>query len=557
VTPIPGNFDAALAGRVGPFMKWDALLPGESLTVTNSAGQVEQFVGDPNYAHTFTGSPFNTNYIRVDGPPGSNLDGAGNDYIQTPLANVLGQLWLQPIPTPLSITRATYSRDPGKNVNAVDVYAKSAAGAKLIVSGTDMPSLVMRGDGLGNFFAHLEYAATKPLPASVNVTNVTDNPPTIATAALTDLVNITSATFDTLTGTLKVVASSSDLSVPPPTLAVSGPLGGVMTTLGEYRTTLPAGAFPPPRVSVQSAAAGTDTDDVVILPGLPMNPVSAPVAVADAITTSSNVPATVNLALNDVMISPATLASIVFTQLPTNGTVVQGTTPGTVTYTPATNYAGADTFSYIAVDSAGAVSNLATVAVTVNFAAAPPVANGDNWAQAKSTARTMSVIANDVASTGTTLNPASVVIATRPIHGNAVPNADGTITYTPVAGYTGSDTFTYTVSNNFGLASNAATVYIVVSGGPEVISYSKVQYTVSKAKWVIVGATNVFGTGLTPSVTCYVGGGTTGPVIGSAPIDATGKFQLQPLVAPPPDSTNKITCRSTNLGQATIGVTLQ
>ncbi|MFL5273728.1 MAG: hypothetical protein ACJ79E_16850, partial [Anaeromyxobacteraceae bacterium] len=73
----PLNFDGALNGRIGPWLQWDFVDPG--LTLTNSAG--EQFVGDANYAHTFTGSPFGTNYIQVDGPPGSNLDGAGHDTI--------------------------------------------------------------------------------------------------------------------------------------------------------------------------------------------------------------------------------------------------------------------------------------------------------------------------------------------------------------------------------------------------------------------------------------------------------------------------------------------
>jgi hypothetical protein len=68
--PLGGimNFDGALAGRVGPFLQWDVLQSGESLTAGGSS-----FLGDPNYDHTFTGSPFGTNFVRVDGPVGSNL----------------------------------------------------------------------------------------------------------------------------------------------------------------------------------------------------------------------------------------------------------------------------------------------------------------------------------------------------------------------------------------------------------------------------------------------------------------------------------------------------
>ncbi|MFL5301760.1 MAG: hypothetical protein ACJ79R_15600, partial [Anaeromyxobacteraceae bacterium] len=107
----PLNFDAALAGRLGPWIQWDFVDAGLSLTAANG----EQFVADPNFTHTYTGSPFGTNYLRVDGPAGSNIDGVGNDFIQTPLGSVLGQKYLAPIPTPLSVSRATYSRDPVRN----------------------------------------------------------------------------------------------------------------------------------------------------------------------------------------------------------------------------------------------------------------------------------------------------------------------------------------------------------------------------------------------------------------------------------------------------------
>jgi hypothetical protein len=547
ITAIPGNFDAALAGTMGPFLQWDQLLPGESLTAANG----EQFLGDPNYAHTFTGSPFGTNFVRVDGPVGSNLDGAGNDFIQSPLASVLGQKFLAAIPSPLRINRATYSRDPVKNLNTVDVFASSTPGAKLLLTGTDMPSLQMKGDAAGNYFAHIEYPATVALAGGISVTNVTDVPPTTVTALLKDLVNVSSATFDTLTNTLKVTATSSDLSVPPPALAVEGPLGGPMTA-GVFSAALLPGVLPPAKVSIISAAGGLDADDVVIVPGLPMNPLTPPVAVADVILTNSNTAATVSLSAND---TPAAPASLVIVQVPTNGTVaVSAVTPGTVTYTPAANFSGADNFSYVITDATGAVSNLATVAVTVAFTPASPTANPDNWSQT-ALPKTVSVIANDTATAGTTLDPASVVIGTLPLHGTATPTLTGSVTYTPAAGFLGTDTFTYTVKNNFGVVSNPATVSVFVSGAVEVLAITKALYTVNKGKWNIVGTTSIFGVGLTPSVTCYVGTGTAGPVIGSAPIDVTGKFAVVPVVAPPPDVTNRFTCVSTNGGSVTFTVT--
>jgi len=56
--------------------------------------------------------------------------------------------------------------------------------------------------------------------------------------------------------------------------------------------------------------------------------------------------------------------SVVIVSLPSNGTVVNNAN-GTVTYTPAKNYTGPDTFTYVVYDNEGVSSNEATVTVDV------------------------------------------------------------------------------------------------------------------------------------------------------------------------------------------------
>jgi hypothetical protein len=51
---------------------------------------------------------------------------------------------------------------------------------------------------------------------------------------------------------------------------------------------------------------------------------------------------------------------------------------------------------------------------------------------------------------------------TAPGHGTAANNADGSITYTPAAGFTGTDTFQYTISDGHG-HTDAATVTVFVN----------------------------------------------------------------------------------------------
>ena len=75
------------------------------------------------------------------------------------------------------------------------------------------------------------------------------------------------------------------------------------------------------------------------------------------------------------------------------------------------------------------------------------------------------VLANDSDPDGDRLSVASY---TQPSHGVASLNADGTITYTPNAGYTGSDTFTYTITEGKE-AFATAHVSITVNGPPQAV----------------------------------------------------------------------------------------
>src|SRR5207237_8563533 len=58
----------------------------------------------------------------------------------------------------------------------------------------------------------------------------------------------------------------------------------------------------------------------------------------------------------------------------------------------------------------------------------------------------------------------SVTGGRAPLHGAAVVNANGTITYTPAANYNGTDTFTYTIADGHG---GSATASIALTISPE------------------------------------------------------------------------------------------
>ncbi|MFZ5814572.1 MAG: S8 family serine peptidase [Bacillota bacterium] len=144
-----------------------------------------------------------------------------------------------------------------------------------------------------------------------------------------------------------------------------------------------------------------------------------------------------------------------------SGTTCTAGTPNadaaTVTYTPDGNYNGSDAFTFRVTDSAGAYDD-ATVSLTVSPVNDAPAAADDSASTTTDTAVTIAVLANDSDPDGDGL---SVTNLTQPANGAASLNADGTVTYTPNPGFTGSDSFTYQASDGT-TTSSTATVSITV-----------------------------------------------------------------------------------------------
>ncbi|HEY5597923.1 MAG TPA: tandem-95 repeat protein [Kiloniellales bacterium] len=131
---------------------------------------------------------------------------------------------------------------------------------------------------------------------------------------------------------------------------------------------------------------------------------------------------------------------------------------GTLTYTPVADFFGGDSFIYTISDGRGGTSS-ATVSLVVRPVNDAPAAADDTTHTAQGQPVTVAVLANDGDAEGDAL---TVTAASQGTNGQVAINADGTLTYFPAAGFAGTDSFTYTVSDGQG-GSAQATVNVVVS----------------------------------------------------------------------------------------------
>jgi ELWxxDGT repeat protein len=91
-----------------------------------------------------------------------------------------------------------------------------------------------------------------------------------------------------------------------------------------------------------------------------------------------------------------------------------------------------------------------------------PIAGNDAATAQAGTPVTINVIANDSDPDGS-LDPSSVLVVTQPQHGTVTVASSGSLVYTADAGFSGTDSLTYTVADSQGARSAPATVQVTVT----------------------------------------------------------------------------------------------
>lgn len=341
-------------------------------------------------------------------------------------------------------------------------------------------------------------AADGTAPVSKNVTAAAPAPGVLALAADGD-GDALSATLDgaPIHGTLTLAADGSWSYAPDP--GYTGP------DTFTWRATDGLASSAPATMTLQVANdAPLPVDDAYAMPG----GLSLTVAAAEGLLANDSDPNGDGL----------TAAAVLFA--PSHGTVAVSAS-GAFTYVPEPLYRGLDTFTYEACDGTACASATVTIDVGNN---APTAA-----ADAMTTPRDQSlavaapgVLANDGDADGDAL---TAVLASGASSGSLALAADGSFTYAPNAGFTGTDTFTYRASDGSS-QSAPATVTITVTGSPPVAddddhaTHAGTRLTVT-APGVLVGDTDADGDPLTAQLS-------SGPSNGTLTLRPDGSFDYTP-----------------------------
>lgn len=266
-------FETMLSGEVGPFLIWDPAF---------SPAAPEGYVGDPNVDHEVIGGHCGVNYFRIEGPEGVDLDGSGQNFVETNLFSISGKIYDEAnTPPGIEPVRTTYFRTTnagnGNTTARINAWVKAPITATVALGG--LPQANQEGpmefDGASTFFKRANLNPTNGLnvPDQVTITATSTNGlQTVQAVDVVDDVRISQATWIKATGTLTVVAFSSDKispvaggTIPELTLRIGADEFPMQQNgaFGRYIVTVP-GAFPvpPARVTVTSSRGGSDTERI-------------------------------------------------------------------------------------------------------------------------------------------------------------------------------------------------------------------------------------------------------------------------------------------------------
>ncbi|APP04466.1 tandem-95 repeat protein [Vibrio harveyi] len=179
-----------------------------------------------------------------------------------------------------------------------------------------------------------------------------------------------------------------------------------------------------------------------------------PVAEDDSVLTDEDASVSIDVLANDQDADSDSL-SIESATVPAEQGAVE-IIDGKLIFTPAEDFNGEATVTYVVTD--GALTDEATVTVTVNPINDAPVAVNDTVTTDEDTAVTIDVLANDSDPENDTL---TITAASVPTEQGTVAIVDGKLVFTPAENFNGDATISYTISD--GQLTDDATVAVTVN----------------------------------------------------------------------------------------------
>lgn len=261
--------------------------------------------------------------------------------------------------------------------------------------------------------------------------------------------------------TFSASATDEDLPANVLTFRLEGtvPAGASITPQGMFTWT-PTEAQGPGSYSFDLVVSDGSAEDRETVAVTVVEVNKPPVADSQSVTLAEDSTRAITLAAGDSD-SPGLTWTIV--KQPAHGQL--SGTPPKVTYTPAKDYTGSDSFTF-KVNDGEAGSNTATVSITVTPVNDPPAAVADAYQAQEDQAlavKAPGVLGNDRDVDGDALRAALV---SEPGHGTVDLKADGSFTYTPEADFAGVDSFEYK-ARDAAVESPAVKVTITVSEQPD------------------------------------------------------------------------------------------
>jgi large repetitive protein len=424
---------------------------------------------------------------------------------------------------------------PGVLSNDSDVDGNSLTA--IVVAQPTHGTLTLNSDGSFGYVPNANYNGPDSFTYKANDGTVDGNTATVditvtavndAPVAVDDSYSVNEDTTLTIAAP-GVLANDTDVDNTNLTASVvAAPTHGSLTlnSDGSFTYTPTNNYNGPDSFTYQASDAQTNSSTATV--SITVNPVNdAPVANNDSYSVNEDT--VLNIAApgvlnNDSDVENDTLSAIIVSN-PAHGTVTLNP-DGSFSYTPNTNYNGADSFTYKANDGS-ADSSVATVSITVNAVNDAPVANNDSYSVNEDTTLNISapgVLGNDSDVDGDTI---TATVVTGPTHGSLTLNGDGSFTYTPNANYNGPDSFTY--KPNDGTADgNVATVSITVNAVNDAPVANNDSYTVNEDTTLTIAAPGVLGNDTDVDGDLLTAILVVGPTNGTLTLSSDGSFVYTP-----------------------------